>query len=173
MYSHPGKKLVFMGGEFGQFIEWRIDDSLDWHLLGYEMHEKLHNYVKALNRFYLDNCALWQVERSWDGFKWIEADDSERSVISFIRRGKNKGEMVIAVLNFSINDYKNFYIGVPDEGTYLEVFNSDDEIYGGMGRLNLSRIDALSIPSNGYEKSILLDVPPLTSIFLKQAEVQG
>jgi 1,4-alpha-glucan branching enzyme len=137
------------------------------------MHEKLHNYVKALNRFYLDNCALWQIERSWDGFKWIEADDNERSVISFIRRGKSKDDMIIAVLNFSVNDYRNFYIGVPDGGMYLEVFNSDNEIYGGMGRLNLSRIDALSIPRNGFDKSISLDVPSLTAIFLKSVKVQG
>lgn len=131
----PGKKLMFMGGDIGQFLEWRYDDQLEWQLLENEKHKKLHNYIKTLNHFYLENKALWEIEQSWDGFRWINESDNENSVISYMRRGKKKNDFVIVVANFTPVDRPIYKIGVPSKGEYEVVLHSNASKYGGSRRM--------------------------------------
>ena len=134
MMTHPGKKLNFMGYEFGQFIEWNYNQGLDWLLLKYEMHKKLYRYVSDLNKFYLKNNCLWENDYSWDGFKWINSEDKDNNSISFKRINKNKKELIIFI-NFSGSHLKNYRINVK-AGRYREVFSSNDLKYGGNGQTN-------------------------------------
>jgi 1,4-alpha-glucan branching enzyme len=127
----PGKKLMFMGGEIGQFLEWRYDDQLEWNLLDIDRHVKLKEYVKELNAFYLNNKALWELEQSWDGFKWINEGDNENSVFSYIRLGKKKDDEVYVVANFTPLDRPQYKIGVLSEGEYEVVLHSNERKYGG------------------------------------------
>ena len=166
--AHPGKKLLFMGGEFGQFIEWKFDDSLDWHLLDYPMHKKMHDYSRALNNFYRQEQALWQVDFAWDGFEWIDCQDYSQSVISFIRRGRDQEDFIIAVCNFTPVVRDNYRIGVPAAGIYHEVFNSDWEDYGGSGQLNAQPLATEPIEWHNREYSLNLRLPPLATIYLKR-----
>lgn len=168
MMAHPGKKLLFMGYEFGQFIEWKFDDSLDWHLLGYPMHQKLHDYNKALNHFYLTTPCLWELDHSPDGFSWIDGSDSEQSVLCFVRRGKDPKDFLIVVANFTPVVRENYRIGVPQEGTYKEVFNSDDERWGGSGQRNPNFIQTQDVPWHGKRCSLELKLPPLGVVFLRK-----
>lgn len=167
MMAHPGKKLLFMGGEFGQFIEWKFDDRLDWQLLDYEMHRKLRDYVKELNYFYLNNPSLWKDDYSWSGFQWINADDNSQSVVSFIRRGGAPEEFMIFVVNFTPVTRQQYRIGVPEAEGYLEVFNSDDQRFGGSGMVDTEQIFVEDIPFHGFEHSISLTIPPLSAVFFK------
>ncbi|MBM7583075.1 1,4-alpha-glucan branching enzyme [Caldicoprobacter guelmensis] len=168
MMAHPGKKLLFMGGEFGQFAEWNFDAGLDWHLLEYEMHRKLHYYVKMLNHFYLDNRALWECDHGWEGFCWIDHRDYSQSIIAFLRKSKGQDECLIVVCNFTPVVRYGYRIGVPWPGGYEEVFNSDDPVYGGSGQGNIGIIVAEGIPWHGFEQSISITVPPLAAVFLKR-----
>jgi len=165
MMTHPGKKLTFMGAEFGQFREWDTDTGLDWLLLEYPMHSNLKNYVKELGAFYLKTPALWEIDFSWDGFKWISDSDRDQNTIAFIRTDK-KGENNISLINFSPVMREHYRIGVPDDGTYTEVFNSDRTEYGGWGHTN-DDIVADEIPMHGYPYSITLKTPPLAIVCLK------
>lgn len=169
MMAHPGKKLIFMGGEFGQFIEWRFYSGLDWHLLNYDSHSKLQLFVKDLNHLYRKEKALWQNDASWEGFNWINPDDSGRSVLSFIRKGENDEDDIIAVCNFTPVTLENYIIGVPYSGEYTEVLNSDDLIYGGSGVLNEKRIAAQKLPWTSFPCSLSIKIPPLAVIYLKCA----
>ena len=135
MMAHPGKKLLFMGQDFGQFIEWDEKKPLDWMLLGYDKHRELQSYVRDLNHFYRDTPALWQVDYSWEGFQWIVPDDSKQSVIAFLRRDA-AGKMVLVVCNFNPVLRKEYQMGVPNPGSYKEILNSDDKKYGGSGVTN-------------------------------------
>ncbi|MCC8168838.1 MAG: 1,4-alpha-glucan branching protein GlgB, partial [Oscillospiraceae bacterium] len=128
--SMPGKKLMFMGGEFGQFLEWRYDDQLEWNLLDMEKHKKLKNFIKDLNHFYIENKSFWEIEQSWDGFRWINDCDQENSVISYMRRGKRKGDMVAVVANFAPVERPVYKIGVPTAGEYEVVLHSNATKYG-------------------------------------------
>jgi 1,4-alpha-glucan branching enzyme len=170
MIAHPGKKLLFMGGEFGQFVEWRDYCSLDWHLFDYEMHKKLNDFVRALNYFYKREKSLFELDNSWDGFEWINADDSLHSIISFIRRGEKSGEDLLFVCNFTPIVHENYRIGVPLSCKYREVLNSDSAEYGGSGVVNTDCIWAEEIPWDKQPYSISLRVPPLGSVFLKPAK---
>ncbi len=167
MYGHPGKKLLFMGGEFGQFIEWDYKKSLDWHLLDYEMHKKLQKYIKDLNTLYKNEKAFYEVDFSSEGFEWIDCNDSEHGVISFIRRGKDWQNMLIFVCNFTPVVYDNYRIGAPYNLFYEEIFNSDSEIYGGNNVGNLGGIQAEELGFHNKLHSLTLKIPPLAIIILK------
>ncbi len=168
MMAHPGKKLLFMGSEFGQFIEWNYQQGLDWLLLDYDMHRKLQGYTKELNRFYKKNPALWQVDYSWEGFSWISSDDCDNSVIAF-RRIAEDGKEIIAVCNFTNVRRENYRIGVPYKSAYKIVFNSDDVSFGGFGvSENSERIKYEKIAMHGFDQSITLDLPPMSAIYIKK-----
>ncbi len=165
MTAHPGKKLLFMGQEFAQFIEWDYKKQLDWFLLDYDSHRNMQNYVKALNRFYLKTPPLWEVDYSWDGFSWISNDDSAQSIISF-RRIDLKGHEIICVCNFVPVAREGYRIGVPHAGTYKTVFSSESEEYGGRGSGKKEYLSE-KIPMHGYENSISMDIPAMSVTYLK------
>ena len=165
--AHPGKKLLFQGGEFGQFIEWKWNDSLDWHLPEkYEMHTKMLAYSKALNKFYVDHKEFWQVDFDWGGFEWIDCDNAEDSVISFIRRADN-GDFVIAISNFTPAVRHGARFGVPEAGIYEEVFNSDAAEFGGSNVINENDIPSQDVPWNNKSYSIQITVPPLATVYIQ------
>ncbi len=165
--AHPGKKLLFQGGEFGQFIEWKWDDSLDWHLPEkYEMHTKMLEYSKELNKFYVDHKEFWQIDFDWGGFEWIDCDDAEDSMISFIRRADN-GDFVIVISNFTPTVRHGVRFGVPEEGIYEEVFNSDAAKFGGSNVVNELDIPSQDVPWNNKVQSIQVTVPPLATIYIR------
>lgn len=139
----PGKKLLFMGSEFGQFLEWRFDDQLEWNLLDMDNHKKLHAFVKDLNHFYKDNKALWECETSWDGFRWVNEADSENSVLSYIRRGKNANDNIVVVANFTPVSRPIYKIGVPAAGSYEVIMHSNAVKYGGTRRVAKKTYKAL------------------------------
>ena len=166
--AHPGKKLLFMGGEFGQFIEWNFDDSLDWHLVEqYPMHTKMLAYSKALNKFYVDNKALWQVDFDWNGFQWIDCNDNENSIVALVRRADERSDFIVCVHNFTPEVRRGYRIGVPTKGTYVEVFNSDLEEYGGSGVMNAGDIVSEDYAFHGRDQSIVITVPPLAATFYR------
>ncbi len=167
MMAHPGKKLMFMGSEFGQFIEWNYKQGLDWLLLEYDAHKQLQTYFKDLNHFYKDNAPLWQVDHDWNGFSWISADDNDNSVISF-RRIDEKGKEIIAVCNFTPVYRENYKIGVPAKASYKIVFNSDDKKYGGEGKPMPEKFKWKKEAMHGFEQSISIDLPPMSTIYLKK-----
>ena len=166
MMSHPGKKLLFMGGEFGQFSEWNFKQQLDWMLLGYDSHRQLKDYVKALNEFYLKTPALWEDDYSWDGFNWIVSDDSANSVVAFIRRDKS-GNAIIPVCNFTKVTRQKYRIGVPDPGTYRVVFSSASPEFGGRGESTVGSVRAKKKPMHGFDYSIEIDIEGLSCMFIK------
>ncbi len=166
MMSHPGKKLLFMGSEFGQFIEWNYKQGLDWLLLDYDAHKQLQNYVRALNKFYLANPAFWEEDYSWDGFKWIVSDDSTNSVVAYTRSDR-KGNSIIAICNFTNVMRPGYRIGVPGPGTYRPVFSSASPEYGGQGLGTSKSVKAVKVPMHGYEYSIELDLEGLSCMYIK------
>ncbi len=172
-YGHPGKKLLFMGGEFGQFIEWKYDDSLDWHLLEYEMHQKMQYYVKDLNRLYQSEKAMYEVDSSFEGFEWINCDDAGHSIVSFLRKGKERHDMLVFVYNFTPVAHGHYRIGVPFNLLYKEILNSDSEIYGGSNAGNCGGLHAEDIPCNGRAYSMALRVPPLAMLVFKPMFQKG
>ena len=167
MMAHPGKKLLFMGQEFGQFIEWNYEQELDWLLLDYPKHRALQAYFRDINLLYKKTRPLWEVDYSWEGFSWISSDDKDNSVIAF-RRIDESGKEIIAVCNFTNVERLDYRIGVPKKGNYKVFFNSDDVAYGGEGRGNKDKIKAETINMHGFEQSISLDLPPLSTIYLKK-----
>ena len=166
MMAHPGKKLTFMGAEIGQFDEWNSTEELQWGLLGFEKHKKLNDFFRALNKFYYDNTCMHQVDFTWEGFNWIHHDDYQQSVIAF-RRIDKEGNNVIVVCNFQPMYRENYAIGVPDFGVYGEVFNSDDEQYGGTGKTNGTEIRTVAEEKHGFEQCLYLNLPPMSAIYLK------
>ncbi len=165
MMTHPGKKLLFMGGEFGQMIEWDYKKELDWLLLQYPAHQQLQSYVRELNRFYLKNPPLWQIEDSWDGFKWVVPDDNTQNIVVLRRMDEKGGELVMAV-NFSPVTREGYRFGVADARAYKEVFSSDALSFGGTGIEN-GTVKCENIPSHGFESSISVMVPPLSAVWFK------
>jgi 1,4-alpha-glucan branching enzyme len=166
MYGHPGKKLLFMGGEFGQFIEWNCWQSLDWHLLDYEMHQKLQRYVKDLNKLYKEKKALYELDFSYEGFEWIDCHDTDHSIVSFIRKGKDWRESLIFICNFTPVIYGDYRIGVPFDAYYEEILNSDSEIYGGSNTGNFGGVQAEHVEMHGRPYSLRLIIPPLSLLVL-------
>ena len=168
MYSHPGKKLMFMGCEFGQGREWNYDQSLDWHLLDQPFHGGLKQFVTDLNAAYCAEPALHQLDFDPHGFEWIDCNDNENSVVSFLRRGKS-GKTLVAVVNFTPVPRDGYRIGVPVAGPYLEVINSDSNVYGGSNLGNQGMVATEPLPSHGHQQSVRLNLPPLGFLLLKPA----
>ena len=166
MYAHPGKKMLFMGQEFGQFIEWKYDSGLDWLLLDYDAHKKLQDYTRALNKFYAKNAPLWESDFGWEGFNWISSNDNSNSVIAF-RRIDKKGKEIIAVSNLTPVFRSGYEIGVPYAGTYEVVFNSDDEAFGGTGKGSAGKIKTNERPMHGHGQSVSLELAGLSTVYLK------
>ena len=166
MYSHPGKKLLFMGQEFGQFIEWDEKRPLDWFLLDYDAHKNLHEYVKRLNAVYKTAPELWEIDYSWEGFEWLVSDDNSKSVVAFERKDK-QGNIIISICNFTPVTRENYKIGVPARGSLSVLLNSDDETFGGSGINTDKRIFTKKVPMHGKEHSFELTLPGLSSIYLK------
>lgn len=167
MFGFPGKKLLFMGGEFGQFIEWNEKRPLDWFLLEYQHHQTMLDYVKRLNHIYLENEALWVHDFNCEGFEWIDANDNTRSIYSFIRKGRKKEDTLVVICNFTPNTYEGFRQGMPFEGNWHEILNSDAEEFGGSGVINVYPYYTERIESHGREWSMVLRLPPLSVVILK------
>ncbi len=161
MIAHPGKKLLFMGQDFAQELEWNEDVELSWDLLDVKQHSEMYNYVKALNRLYKDYKAFYALDYNSEGFEWINNLDSDRSIISFLRKTDKPEETLLIVCNFTPVVYKNYSVGVPFPGKYKETFNSDKEIFGGDGNVNPRLKQSKAIEVDDRENSILMTVPPL------------
>jgi len=173
LYGHPGKKLMFMGAEFGQWDEWYHERSLDWHLLQYPPHQGVQRWVKDLNQVYRKEPALYELDFRQEGFEWIDFRDWEGSIISFIRKGKSTDEVFLVVCNFTPMLRMNYRVGVPRGGFWKEALNSDATIYGGIGHGNFGGMEATPVPYHGKYHSLSLTLPPLSILFFKNQERQG
>lgn len=169
MYAHPGKKLLFMGGEFAQWKEWNHDESLEWHGLEYPSHQGIQRCVRDLNHLYRDEPALHEIDFSAEGFEWIDLHASEESSLSFIRRGRNTDDIILVVCNFTPALRYDYRVGVPKGGFWKELLNSDAEIYGGSGKGNAGGINADPVPAQGRDFSLSLTLPPLGILFFKNS----
>ena len=167
MMAHPGKKLLFMGSEFGQFKEWAYKEGLDWLLLDYEKHRRLQAFSKELNHFYTAHPALWQIDYSWEGFQWISSDDNSNSVIAF-RRIDRDGKDLITVFNFTPNDHEDYRIGVPEKGTYKVVMDTALKKYGGTKPRLCGTYKTKKIPMHNMEQSISLKLSGLSALYLEK-----
>ena len=171
---HAGGKLNFMGNEIGQYIEWRYYEGIEYFLAdNYETHRKQQVFVEALNKFYKKNPALWQRGYESSGFEWLDADNSDQSIISFIRRGDDPKDDLVILINFDVNAREDFRLGVPEWGVYAEKFNSDAAEFGGSGVLNEGRLRCEDVAWNGREQSVVLRIPPLAGIVLKKVANQA
>ena len=166
MAAHPGKKLLFMGQEFAQFIEWNYKNGLDWLLLDYDAHKNMQRYVSELNKFYLKTSEFWEIDYSWDGFGWISNDDNTQSIIAF-RRIDKSGNEIITVCNFVPVARENYRIGVPKKGTYKRIFCSESEKYGGTLSAGAKSYKSESVPMHGFKNSIALDIPAMSVSYFK------
>ncbi len=167
MYGHPGKKLLFMGCEFGQWREWNHDQSLDWHLLEHAPHQGLQRWVQDLNRLYRSEPALYQRDFDMAGFEWADLHDWENSTLSFFRKGEDPDDIMLVVCNFTPLLRANYRVGVPRGGFWSEVLNSDALTYGGSGQGNLGGREAAPVPAHGRYYSVSLTLPPLGVVYLK------
>jgi len=168
MFGHPGKKLMFMGCEFGQWREWNSEESLDWHLTDDPMHAGLRRWVQDLNRTYQQEPSLHEVDFEHSGFSWIDCHDNENSVVSLIRRARDARDFTVMIANFTPVPRPGYRFGVPDAGWYREVLNSDAAIYGGSNMGNSGGVTTESIPDHGFTQSISITVPPLGFVLLKK-----
>ncbi len=169
MMAHPGKKLLFMGSEFGQFIEWNYKQGLDWLLLDYDMHKKLQEYTKQLNKLYLSTPALWEIDYSWEGFQWISSEDNANSTIAFRRIDKN-GREIIAVFNFTPNSFADYKIGVPREGTYKVILDTSLAKFGGEKARLSGTYKSKKLAMHGLEQSIAIKLNGLSAVYLEMTD---
>jgi 1,4-alpha-glucan branching enzyme len=160
MYAHPGKKLLFMGSEIGDWNEWSHDRALPWELLQFDNHRKLQDYVRALNALYHANPAMYEVDFSYTGFEWVDFHDVEGSIISFLRRAGD-GRFILFVCNFTPVPRWRYRVGAPDPGFYREVLNSDSDLFGGSNMGNAGGVMAEAVPAHGRPHSISITIPPL------------
>ncbi len=167
MFGHPGKKLLFMGGEIGQWNEWFHERSLDWGLLDYPLHQGVHRWVRDLNHFYTHEPAMYECDFEPRGFEWMDCNDADNSVVSFVRRGKTTGDLILGVCNFTPVPREGYRIPVPQGGVWREVLNSDAQVYGGSGVGNLGEVVAEDVPMYGRDFSITPVLPPLGVVFFK------
>ena len=171
--THSGHKLNFMGSEFGQFIEWRDYEQLEWFLLKYPAHDGHRAFIRALNHLYLEQPALWQQNFSWDGYQWLDADNAQQSMLLYLRQGKKPNDFIITAINFNTDSYRDYRIGVPKPGRYRELFNTDESRYGGSGfHSNPEPVRAEKIPCHGQPYSIQVTVPPLGGVLFKKEPPQ-
>jgi len=170
MYGQPGKKLIFMGGEFGQWNEWNHESSLDWNLLDYPMHAKLKRWVEDLNRLYREEPALHVLDFSSYGFEWIDCNDSEQSVVTFMRKSKSPEDTIVIACNFTPIPRHNYRVGVPQGGFWKELLSSDAKDYGGSGQGNFGGVQAAPLPFHGRSNLLTITVPPLGIVFFKHEE---
>lgn len=169
MYAQPGKKLLFMGGEFGQWDEWYHEKSLDWHLLEYPPHDGVKRWVADLNRVYRQEPALYELDFEAAGFQWIDCTDVDHSVVSFLRRGQSTDELILVVANFTPETHFHYRVGAPRGGFWQELLNSDAPLYGGSGQGNLGGLEASTSGYHGQPFSLDLTLPPLATVFFKSA----
>ncbi|PLR98282.1 1,4-alpha-glucan branching protein GlgB [Bacillus sp. T33-2] len=160
LYTHPGKKLTFMGTELGHFAEWKDKEELDWHLLDYDLHKKANVYGKDLLKIYKRSKPLYELDHRYDGFEWIDADNRHQSIFSFIRKSMDPETFVIVVCNFTEKVYTKYRVGVPQQGSYREILNSDMEIYGGSGVINKKVLNTSGIEFHGKPFSVEMNIPP-------------
>ncbi|MEG2008404.1 MAG: 1,4-alpha-glucan branching protein GlgB [Oscillospiraceae bacterium] len=172
MFAHPGKKLMFMGSEFAQFIEWDYQKQLDWCLLAYPKHEGMRLYVRELNRLYRRYPALWELDTSWDGFLWLNVDDADRSSVAFLRRGRD-GSGIVCVCNFTPVRYDDFVIGLPGPGLLRELLCSDDEVYGGLGSRLKKSAKALAQPFVNLPYRAKITLPPMSAVWFRFTPERG
>ncbi|WP_395167493.1 1,4-alpha-glucan branching protein GlgB [Francisella salimarina] len=168
MIGHPGKKLIFMGSEFGQFVEWREYEQLQWQVVDeYHTHKETLHFFKKLNDFYKAETALWECDYDHQGFQWIDANNSEQSILSFVRASKDNQEKLIFVCNFTPVTYYDYNIGVPDAGSYIEAFNSDSLEFGGSGQVISDEILSVPEAQHGFDQKIAIKIPPMATLVLK------
>jgi 1,4-alpha-glucan branching enzyme len=167
MYAQPGKKLLFMGGEFGQWSEWHHEESLEWQLLKYDPHSGLQQWIQDLNGLYTNNPALYELDFEPAGFEWIDCNDSQQSVVSLVRKGLSAEDMMIVVCNFTPVTHFAYKLGAPRDGVWKEVLNSDSPYYGGSGQGNLGSIQAERVPRHARPYTLSLTLPPLSAVYLK------
>lgn len=167
LMTHPGKKLVFMGGEFGQFDEWKDLEQVDWFLLDYDMHNKMHAYTKKVLHFYKQEKSLWELDLTWDGFQWIDPDNNDQSILSFIRKSKNEKDFLVIICNFTPVVYHNYKVGVPINAAYVEVFSSDEIDYGGSGKVNKEKLYSKKKTWHGEPYYLSMTIPPYAVSILR------
>ncbi len=167
MFTHPGTKLLFMGGEFGQYAEWNFEKSLDWNLLEFMPHKNMQKYVASLNKIYKTTPALYEKAFSPEGFEWISYDDDANSVIAYMRKAKNSDDDILVVCNFTPASLSEYRVGLPKDGNLKEIFNSDAKRFGGSGFANRKPIAINSIPCHNKDFSVVLNLPPLGITILK------
>ena len=167
MYGHPGKKLLFMGGEFGQVREWKHEESLEWHVLQFPNHRGMQQWVRDLNRLYQTDPALHDRDFDPDGFEWIDCNDWEQSVIAFLRKTRTTNEVILVVCNFTPVPKYHYRVGVPRGGFWRELLNSDAAVYGGSGLGNSGGVEAAPVPAHQRSHSLALTLPPLGVLFFK------
>jgi len=168
MFTHPGKKLLFMGGEIGQYAEWNHDTSLDWHLLQYPLHKGLQRWVRDLNTTMRGEPCLHELDCEQGGFTWIDCHDSQQSVLSYLRRGRDPDRAVVCVCNFTPVPRHNYRVGVPASGFWEEILNSDAPLYGGSGQGNLGGVEATPVAAFGHYQSIVVTLPPLAMVAFRR-----
>jgi 1,4-alpha-glucan branching enzyme len=168
MFGHPGKKLMFMGDEVGQWREWSADESVDWHLLDEPLHQGLQRWVRDLNHTYQRERSLHEVDFDSTGFRWIDCNDNENSIVSLVRMARDRADFSVVAVNFTPVPRPGYRIGVPEAGWYRELLNSDSAIYGGGNLGNVGGLGTEPIPAHGFDQSLSLTVPPLGFVLLKK-----
>ena len=166
MWGHPGKKLLFMGQEFAQASEWNADQGLDWSLLDDGTHGGVQALVRDLNRIYREEPALHELDCRGEGFTWLEANDAERSVLAWLRRGRDGARPIVVICNFTPTPHENYRLGLPAPGRWREILNSDAAIYGGSGMGNLGAIETEDIESHDQPYSAKVTLPPLAAVWV-------
>ena len=167
-YTHPGKKLLFMGGEFGQWAEWSHEQSIEWHLLRFQSHHAVWQWVRDLNHLYRSEPALHQLDFDPSGFEWVDFSDNDNSIVSYIRKGFSAGDAVLVVFNFTPVPRFHYMVGVPGGGHWKELLNSDADVYGGTGLGNMGGVEANPSGIHGRSHSLDLTLPPLSILIFKR-----
>ena len=166
-FAHPGKKLTFMGSEFGQFIEWNFKQQLDWLLLDYPKHKAMQDYCRELNKLYVKTPAMYMIDRSWDGFKWLNVNDNQRSSVAFIRLAPEQDSYLVCACNFTPVRYDDFFIALPAPGTLKEILSSDEERFGGHGIKNEGVIKSIDEPFFEMDYSAKITLPPMSTVYFE------